>query len=238
MLADYISGNVWKIHPDGVGGWTVFQQSGLSGNIAGFGEGEDGTVYAVSLGAGAVYRVESNSLVPVKLKSFKGSWRDENAILSWQTEFEENVNSFDIQHSTNGIDFKTIGSIEPSNRSTGSSYTFTHKPIMPGNNYYRLAMRDNDGTVEYSRIVNLNNTNILQTRVYPTLVENGFITIETNEPLNSIQVVSMLGKVELKKTLNGQHGTFNLQLNQLEAGNYVLHLIGEESVITRQFIIK
>ena len=43
VMADYISGNVWKIHPDGAGGWTVFQQSGLSGNIAGFGEGEDGT---------------------------------------------------------------------------------------------------------------------------------------------------------------------------------------------------
>lgn len=238
IVADYISGNVWKIYPDGSGGWNVFQQSGLPGNIAGFGEAEDGTLYAVSLGGGNVYRVESIALVPVKLKLFKGSWQERDAVVSWQTEFEENVNRFDIQYSTTGTEFSNIGSVNASNNSTGNMYTFTHTPIEAGKHFYRLAMIDNDGTIEYSRIINLNNSDILETRVFPTVVENGIINIETNEPLQSIQIISMLGRVELKQVLNGQSGKFNLQVGQLQAGNYVLHLMAEGTLITRKFVIK
>lgn len=237
LCADYVSGNLWKIYPNN-GAWTVYQQSGLPSNISSFGESEDGTLYAVSLGGGTIYRVTSIALVPVKLKNFSGNWQDGDAVLIWQTDLEENVNRFDIQYSSNGANFATVGNIKSTNGTTGNTYSYIHTPAITGNHFYRLAMVDNDGTVEYSRTINLSNTDITGTKVFPTVVENGFINIETDEPLLSLQVVSMIGKVEMKQSYNGQNGRFRLQVDQLPAGNYVLHLFGQNNVVSRKFVIR
>jgi glucose/arabinose dehydrogenase len=54
ICADYVSGNTWLIKSNGVGGWNSSIQSGLPGSISGFGEAENGDMYAVSL-SGTLY---------------------------------------------------------------------------------------------------------------------------------------------------------------------------------------
>gem|GEM_PF-1806570 len=56
ICSDHYSNNAWKIRPNGSGGYDVFMQSGIPSLIAGYGEGEDGELYAASL-EGIVYRV-------------------------------------------------------------------------------------------------------------------------------------------------------------------------------------
>jgi glucose/arabinose dehydrogenase len=238
IMADYISGNVWKIYPNGTGGWNVFMQTGLPGNIAGFGEAENGTLYAVGLGNGTIYRVEANSAIPVKLSLFNGEWKDNTAMLSWRTEFEQDVNRFEIQYSNTGTDFATVGTVEATNNANGNTYSFSHTPALPGKTFYRLAMIDNDGTVEYSRIVNLTNAGIIKTLIYPTIVENGILNIEIAEPVESVQLVSMVGMTVYKQKFSRQNGKIVLQLSSIEAGTYVLQVTGTENVITRQIIIR
>ena len=72
ICSDYGTLNAWKIIPNGSGGWNVSIQNGVPARVAGYGEGEDGELYAASLD-GVVYRVQTTasiaaSISPDKLK--------------------------------------------------------------------------------------------------------------------------------------------------------------------------
>ena len=58
VCADYVSGNAWKIKPDGTGGWNIIQQSNVPQGITSFGEDENGELYAATL-QGTIYRVQT-----------------------------------------------------------------------------------------------------------------------------------------------------------------------------------
>jgi len=58
ICADYVSGNAWKIRSDGSDAWNISQQNNIPKGITGFGEDEDGELYAATL-QGIVYRVQS-----------------------------------------------------------------------------------------------------------------------------------------------------------------------------------
>jgi len=244
VMTDYITRNLWRIYPNGGGGWTVHLQPGGTGltgtnnGITGFGEAENGEMYAVTW-AGNVYQVAAVTAIPVKLKLFNGEWKDNSVLLQWNTDAEENVNRFEIQYSNSATNFVTVGTVSPTNNPNGASYTFNHTPTLPGLVYYRLAIVDNDGSVEYSRIVNLTNTNgIDKVKVYPTIVENGFITIETPDRMQSLVLTSMVGQSVLQKKMANETGRFNIDLHTVQPGTYIMQLTGAESVITRQIIIR
>ena len=86
---------------------------------------------------------------------------------------------------------------------------------------------------------NLTNTNgIDKVRVYPTIVENGFITIETPDRMQSYTLTSMVGQIVVHKKMANETGRFNIDLHTVQPGTYVIQLTGAESVITRQIIIR
>ena len=63
VCADYELGNAYEIKANGAGGWKVKMQKNVPVGIVGFGEGEDGELYAASLSDGKVYRVQTTGTV-------------------------------------------------------------------------------------------------------------------------------------------------------------------------------
>jgi glucose/arabinose dehydrogenase len=49
LAADYVTGDIYKIKPDGSGGWTTYIQAAAQKRIVNFGEAENGELYTVSL---------------------------------------------------------------------------------------------------------------------------------------------------------------------------------------------
>jgi hypothetical protein len=54
---DYITGNAWAIHSDGMGGWLIDTLGLLVDHITSFGEDQNGEVYACEKDAGNIYRL-------------------------------------------------------------------------------------------------------------------------------------------------------------------------------------
>lgn len=57
VCCDYVSGNFWTLHSNGVGGWNSQFFSALQTDISTFGEGNDGEIYAGNLATGEIYHV-------------------------------------------------------------------------------------------------------------------------------------------------------------------------------------
>ena len=97
--------------------------------------------------------------LPVKLTSFTASKNDNGVQLNWQTEYVQNSSYFNVQRSTDGANFTTIGTVQANGNTVVKSnyqYTdFTAANSMSANKtiYYRLQQVDKDNRSQYSNIV-------------------------------------------------------------------------------------
>jgi hypothetical protein len=92
----------------------------------------------------------SNPL-PIVLKSFDvRKVNVSSSQISWVTAQEINVRNYEIERSSNGINFSTIAEVSPKspNSNTDVSYSIIDSKPLPGNNFYRLKQTDIDGKFE------------------------------------------------------------------------------------------
>ena len=74
-------------------------------------------------------------------------------MLTLATASEQNDTYFDVEHSTNGLEFKTIGNVKGQGTAqTVTNYNFEHTAPIAGINYYRLKQVDFDGAFTYSPV--------------------------------------------------------------------------------------
>lgn len=100
----------------------------------------------------------STQLMPVELTSFTANIISEGVNLNWATATEINNFGFAVERRTTGSDWNQVTFIEGSGNSNSPKvYNFVDKNIDRTQNYqYRLKQIDNDGTFEYSHVVEAN----------------------------------------------------------------------------------
>jgi hypothetical protein len=98
--------------------------------------------------------------LPVELSLFIASVKDQKVNLYWKTETEVNNYGFEIERSINSngeknLNWKKIGFVSGSgNSNSEKNYSFTDSYPTGGSKFsYRLKQIDNDGSFEYSSVV-------------------------------------------------------------------------------------
>lgn len=158
---------------------------------------------------------------PVKLGEFSAERQGYTAALHWVTYSEVNNEGFDIQKSTDGINWQTFNFIKGhGNSSEQQSYTATDRQPAKGQNYYRLIQKDHDGTnsISSTRMVNFSES-IYGIRIYPNPA-NEFITIsDLPNQQATIEITDAWGKsIQTLFTEN----TGKIDITQLRSGVYFL----------------
>lgn len=93
--------------------------------------------------------------LPVQFISFVAACNGDKAILNWTTTEEVNVSHFNIEKSTDGINWFVAGTINPGNIGNNvNNYSFTDISTLPGN-LYRIAEQDFNGRKQYSKVVRM-----------------------------------------------------------------------------------
>jgi hypothetical protein len=163
--------------------------------------------------------------LPLKWISFTGQLKNKTVELKWQTANEVNVSHFEIEHSTDGINWTPITSINAINGAT-NSYSYTD--LMPSAvNFYRVKEVDIDGRVSVSKTIMIRLTNNSGIAVYPNPIVNKTVNLYIMDPL-----MIQSGKIQVRiYDISGQlrystleSASYNLQINveKLSTGNYFL----------------
>lgn len=238
IVTDYVSGNLWKIRPNGMGGWQVFFQDDLAGGVSGFAEGPTGELYAINRGGGRLDSVVVASLVPVTISSFSVTPGAGFNTVNWGTASELNTTRFYIEYSTDASSFTRVGAVDASGNNNGHQYNYRHNVSQDGYVYYRLAVEEADGAVSYSNVVRIKSGSIKPVKAYPTIVSNGQqLNIELNRPAQDLQLINTNGAVVLRKNLQGASGTLPLLLPVLPKGVYILRVNGPDINYREKIII-
>jgi glucose/arabinose dehydrogenase len=223
ICADFVSGNVWLIISNGAGGWITRRQVGLPANISSFGEAENGTLYAISLG-GTVFKVDVTAILPVTLISFSGTNQTGYNELKWNTAAAQNVNRFVIEYSRTGTAYLTAGEMQAINQTGDRQYSFKHYNPEPGKLFYRLRIEDNDGAVTYSPVITVAGKESGSIKVFPTLITNNVLRVLAEKEVNRVTITDSYGRQLLTKNINGQQGYFTVTLPVLSKGMYWVQL--------------
>ncbi|MCK9205970.1 MAG: T9SS type A sorting domain-containing protein [Salinivirgaceae bacterium] len=193
--------------------------------------------------------------LPITLASFNG-YKVENGIeLKWVTAAEINNDYFEIQRSSDAINFTTIASIKGAgNSNVEITYSHVDKNPIEGINYYRIKQTDFNGTSEVhgDRMVQVSWTseNSLQNessiQVYPNPYQSGNLNLAlSNMEANSYMVIgiyNMNGQVVGYQSMEVPESLeINLipsVVNQLNKGVYVIQVITGNKTLTSKLVIK
>jgi hypothetical protein len=112
-----------------------------------------------------------------------------------------------------------------------------------GNNYYRIAIINNDGSFEYSNTILLKNDAKRLIHIYPNPVTdmlNISITTSTAEKYN-YSVFDISGKLIINRYFDATEGTqtIKLPLNNIAAGTYLVKVSDAKgNIVAKQNILK
>lgn len=152
-------------------------------------------------------------VLPIKLLDFNGTRQTRYNQLQWATAGEMNTQNFELQSSTDGHNFITIGSI-PALGNGGHNYSYNDSTGFIGRIFYRLKMTDTDGHFMYSSIVIINGQNDIAVSIYPNPANDVIHVVVSNDLIGSpLRLYNMHGQLLVSKIIS----TNNVQLS---VGNY------------------
>jgi len=200
----------------------------------------------------AAYRSKIPIATPVALTVFRASVNESEVDLTWQVTHESNNAGFDVERSFNlGSNWEKIGFVEGRGAAkTATEYTFSD-PLTPvhrnlGTVKYRLRQVDNDGTSEYSAVVDAfigtAPTSVQLYQNYPNPFNPGTsISYQLSDPGHvTLTVFNPLGE-EIAVPVNaareaGTH-TVNFSAEGLPSGTYVYQLNVNGSILQKKMVV-
>ena len=166
-----------------------------------------------------------NAPVPIELMSFDATNTEGGKnTLTWRTASEQDNKHFDIERSTDGNSFHSIGQVKGNNKPSSYQYT-DNQPF--STTYYRLKQVDYDGTATYSKVVSVTNKGGKALKVYPTLVSNGILTVDTEG--GDYAIYNIVGQ-QVQSGKNAQR----LDVSALAKGTYILKVGAEQAKFVKQ----
>ena len=183
--------------------------------------------------------------LPLSLTKFSGTKQSGAVKLAWQTDFEQSIKHYEVQRSTNGVDFRKIGVVNAvGNSSVSQAYTFNDAEIVSNVVYYRLKIIEDNGTSKLSKIVIIRiDKGIVTSTISPNPFAS-FVNMEFEvEQAQAIMVrlYDMMGRVARDVHVNAKKGTNVIQLSALDglpAGTYIIEMSAGGERVLKDILMK
>ncbi len=176
------------------------------------------------------------TVLPITLSAFTARQSNTTVILTWKTAQEINNDYFSIENSTDNITFKVVGKINAAGNSTNeNNYSFEDKNAAFGKNFYRLAQVDFSGKINYSSIVEINYSNVIDNiKISPNPVSSKIFLKSSFNLIGSFYtIVNSAGST----MLTGNFLSNEINVENLPKGNYYIKVKQKNNkIITQQFV--
>jgi hypothetical protein len=182
--------------------------------------------------------------LPTELTDFRATLQTNNTVrLLWTVASWQEVASWEIQRSTDGRHFISIGQVSPDN-STGQSQLFGFTDVHPqtGINYYRLKMKDMNGSFTYSHSELVTIQPAFTMAAEPNVVSDQLLVqFNVQQPLHELELTltDYYGVAVFAKNIHPNSGDFTetVFVKNLPSGLYLLRARSGERVAISKVMI-
>jgi hypothetical protein len=189
-----------------------------------------------------------STAMSLTLTNFRGVLTDNQVVdISWATLMESGVDHFAIQRSMDGINFLDIDSLESEMKISTHDYellySYADAHPLAGTSYYRVKVVGKSGYSTYSPVVMvINNSQVEGTKIYPTLIQNNMVFVESDKDLRSVkfEFFDLSGKKISETNWVSLYGKQSTQISKsgiLPTGTYVARLTANGQNIKTQLVI-
>jgi Secretion system C-terminal sorting domain len=190
------------------------------------------------------------SIIPVKFVSFTATKNNNDAVLAWKVDNEDNrTDKYEIERSVNAIDFTKIATVAAkANGQASNSYELTDANLAAlvqnanGAIYYRIKQLDKDGRFVYTEIRNirLSGKSGFSAAVFPNPVKDvATLNVDLSVAADIlVYITDAAGKEVQKLTINGAVGgnTKRINMSNLAKGTYVMKVTTGTEVKTLSIV--
>lgn len=190
-----------------------------------------------------------NIILPVKLISFTGTYKNNATTLNWVAENQTDFASYTIERSSDGINFSSIGS-KPAQGSGNERQQYAYIDDLSLTTgtvfYYRLKMIDVSGNYKYSNVIMirkmdkpLNGITISPNPAVNTDNITARISVSSSGKVE-LSIIDMAGRVVLRQQNQVSEGVNSIALNnldKLQSGIYFLQMSYGNELSTVKFAI-
>ncbi len=198
-------------------------------------------IYNRALAAAEIAMLTPFSL-PLKLGDFTAVKKATGIQLNWETITEQNTSHFEIEKSTDGINFSYLGRVTAAGNSTDKlTYAFTDVNPATGTNFYRLKMADLDGTFSMSRVIAVKNgSNLVTMELFPNPASD-VLQIQlpsVKKETVTLSITDGMGRTIYRRSLqlNEGNNAVSIPVLQLTRGLYFLVLDNKEGRQSASFV--
>ncbi|MFT3936261.1 MAG: DUF1501 domain-containing protein [Chitinophagaceae bacterium] len=173
----------------------------------------------------------NQSILPVTITSFTGSWKNAKVALQWTVDKESNIDLYEVQRSEDGLSFTSIGFVTALNVSSKHEYDYTDSNLQQSYYYYRIKIKEKTGTIKYSSVLLLKDSqavNGVRVKVIPNPIDNWFTASFQDKVSGNItaRMLDLSGK-EIWKAEQHANDIYNLSFTinkQITPGVYVMQI--------------
>ena len=181
------------------------------------------------------------TVLPITLKYFTVWKRPDANRLTWLTTSEKNFSHFEIEKSSDGVNFLRIKSIEGNGgNSKETAYTYDDNAVKAVQ-YYRLKYVDANGQYTYSNILRVNRDDVTNTKVLfsnriTTMLALRIIDMDANDL--SIKIIDNAGRTIKSQNvkINPGENSLNINTGSIPSGFYYLMLSADNYKRTFSFV--
>ncbi len=187
-----------------------------------------------------VSAITCGTILNGSFENFRGAITGSRAYLTWATRGEKSLSHYEIEKSTDGSIFKSIGRIEARNLSE-TFYNFTDPAELNGRQFYRLKMYQADNLFKYSSIIELSTALTFKVNNVQNPFDdkiNADITVPEAGRINIVLYNDKGQKLRvLQQAVNKGAGKMSVtDLGSISAGIYYLSVEFKNQVQNRKLI--
>lgn len=173
------------------------------------------------------------SVVPVKIISFTGTYTANKINLQWTTTNELNLSSYEVERSSNGIQFTKIA-VVPGGK---TAYSISDENINSGVDryFYRLKMINTNGGFSLSTVIPVNIRAQQALQLSPNPAKN-FITISGFKKEGTITIFNANGASVLSNSTRLQ--TTRINISSLPGGIYFIRCSDGDTISFKKLVVE
>lgn len=187
----------------------------------------------------------AHGVLPDNSLTFKASLIDDRSLLQWNVKDEMNVDFYEVEFSTDGTKFSSLGRIDSKGDIVGThSYTFSDRAnVTAVARYYRIRVVGTNGGTLYSPVIRLSLRNLQVNRILPNPFDKHItvqLQLKSAEKVE-FRLLDMYGRVVyrgVESLAKGAHAITIELPGSLVAGTYVMDVMAGTAEIHQQKLLK
>lgn len=179
--------------------------------------------------------------LPAQFISFEAQYKNGQTTVKWITTQEQNLHTYTIERSNDGIVFKPLQTIPARNTVQVTNYSITDTKPSSGWNYFRIVTTDKDGTKKVTPVFKVfAATQKLSLQKVIPAGNQLQLQLQNERTLSAtIELVNASGSVVARQQFNLNSGlvTANINISTLANGAYYARIItAEQTPIIKSFV--